>query len=226
MKTSEEFYTELTPDGLASRKKKVHTKKELSYLIKFLDKKDRILDIGCGYGRFTIPLAKKKYSIEGIDITPALIEKAKRDAKKEKVNINFKIGDMRKLPYKNDNFNKIICMWSVFIELSKKKDQLIAIREMKRILVPKGFALIEMPVPITSNLVIEDKKIGDKIILKKGQKIAVNVLGNIEAMPSYRHNKSTLINLMKECKIKKFKVFTDKFGGRERFFLQFWKDLK
>ena len=223
MKTSEEFYTELTADGLASRKKNVHTQKELSYIIKLLDKEDKILDVGCGYGRFTIPLAKKGYSIEGIDITPALIKKAKRDSNKKKVNIHFKVGDMRKIPYKDNSFNKIICMWSVFIELSKKKDQLMAIREMKRVLIPKGFALIEMPVPITKNIIINNKVSGDKIVLKKGQKIAVNVLGNIEAMPSYRHNKSTLKNLMKECKIKKFKVFTDKFGGRERFFLQFWK---
>lgn len=224
MRTPKQFYTELTAEGLASRKKKMHTQKELSYLIKFLDKKDKILDVGCGYGRFTIPLAKKGYSIEGIDITPALIDKAKRDAKKEKMNISFKIGDMRKLPYKNNSFNKIICMWSVFIELHKKKDQLKAIKEMKRVLIPKGFALIEMPVPVNKNLIIYNKKSGDNIVLKKGKKVVKNIIGNVESSPTFRHNKSTLTDLMKINKIKEFKIFIDKFGGRERFFLQFWKE--
>jgi ubiquinone/menaquinone biosynthesis C-methylase UbiE len=221
---SKQFYTKLTPDGLASRKKKVHTQKELSYLIKLLDKKDKILDLACGYGRFTIPLAKKGYNIEGIDITPSLIKKANQDAKKEKVRINFKIGDMRQLPYKKDSFDKILCMWSAFIELPKKSDQLKAIKEMKRVLISGGFALIDMPVPVTKDMIIDYKEGGDKIIIKKDQKLITNaIIGNISANPSYRHNKSTLTNLMKECKIKKFKIFTDKYGGRERFFLQFWK---
>jgi ubiquinone/menaquinone biosynthesis C-methylase UbiE len=209
---------------LAVRKKKIHTKKELSYLIKFLNKNDKILDVGCGYGRFTIPLAKLGYNIQGIDITPTLIKKAKQDAKKEKVNINFKVGDMKKLPYKENSFNKIICMWSVFIELSKKKDQLMAIREMKRVLVTKGFALIEMPVPVTKRIIIEDRKMGDKIVLNKGQTVVSNIIGNVKANPTFRHNKSTLMGLMKNCKIKRFKIFTEKFGGRDRFFLQFWKN--
>jgi hypothetical protein len=29
---------------------------------------------------------------------------------------------------------------------------------------------------------------------------------------------------MRTSKIEKFKIFKDKFGGRERFFLKFWKE--
>lgn len=35
----------------------------------------RILEVGCGMGRFTIPLAKKNIQIEGLDISPVLLEK-------------------------------------------------------------------------------------------------------------------------------------------------------
>lgn len=223
MKTAKQFYTELTPEKLALRKKKIHTKIELAYLLKVLNKKDKILDLACGYGRFTIPLTKKGYDVEGIDITPVLIEKAKKDAKKDGLSINFRLGDMRKLPYKNNSFNKIICMWSAFLELSNNKDQLMAIKEMKRILIKGGFAFIEMPVPLTKTRIVEDKKMGDRFILKKGQRVVKNIIGNTESNPSFRHNKTTLTSLMRRSKIKKFKIFTDNFGGRERFFLKFWK---
>jgi ubiquinone/menaquinone biosynthesis C-methylase UbiE len=218
MTTSKQFYTKLTPEGLAERKKAIYTKKELKYIKKLLNKKQKILDIGCGYGRFTIPLAKQRYNIQGIDITPSLIKKAKKLANKEKVNIIFKIGDMRKLPYKDNNFDAIICMWSVFIELTNKSDQLKAIKEMKRVLFDNGFALIEMPLPYNPSI-----KTKDDLRLKKGNIITGKISG-IEAMPTYFHNKETLVNLMKESKTKKYKIFIDKFGGRNRLFLQFWKN--
>lgn len=225
MKTAKQFYTELTPEKLALRKKKTYTQKELAYLVKLLNKKDKILDLACGYGRFTIPLAKKGYNIEGIDITPVLIEKAKKDAKKQKVSINFRVGDMRRLPYKDNSFNKIICMWSAFLELPNKKNQLKAIKEMNRVLIFGGFVFIDMPVPVNKDKVVEYKNEGDKFVLKKGQRLYTkNLIANIVTNPSYRHNKSSLINLMRESKIKKFKIFKDKFGGRERFFLKFWKE--
>lgn len=222
MKAPQQFYTELIPKRLALRKKKTHTQKELIYLIKLLDKKDKILDLACGYGRFTIPLAKRGYAIEGIDITPVLIKKAKKDAKKEKLQIRFILGDMRKLPYRENSFNKIICMWSAFTKLSHKKDQIRAIKEMKRVLIPKGFVIIDMLLLKITNLIYKNKKDGDEFF-RKG-KVTLGKIGNIEKMPQYIHDKKTLRNLMKECKIKKFRIFTNKFGGRKRFFLQFWKE--
>lgn len=221
MKTSRQFYTELTPEKLSLRKKKTHTKKELSYLKKLLNKQDRILDLACGYGRFTIPLVKLGYNVEGIDITPLLIKKAKQTAKKEKLNIKFILGDMRKLPYKKDTFDKIICIWSAFIELSNKKDQIKATKEMIRVLKEDGFVLLDIPLPKKSTQIYKNKKDGDEFWIKGN--VTLGKIGNIEKMPQYIHDKKTLSNLMKECKIKRFKIFKDKFGGRERLFLQFWK---
>jgi ubiquinone/menaquinone biosynthesis C-methylase UbiE len=226
MKTSRQFYTELTVEKLAERKKPELTKREIKYLKKILTKKQRILDLGCGYGRFTIPLAKQGYKIQGIDITPTLINKAIETAKKEKLKINFKIGDMRNLPYKNGRFDVIICMWSVLNEIIKKSDQLKTIKEMLRVLSTNGFALIEMPLPLKikkQRKIIEYKEAGDKLIFEKNSLIVKGKIGGIKARLSYTHNKKTLTELMKKTKIKKFRIFIDKFGGRHRFFLKFYK---
>jgi len=205
MKSSRQFYTELTPEGLEKRKEKEHTNKEIRYLKRILNKKQRILDLACGYGRFSIRLAKQGYKIEGIDITPSLISKAKKLAKKEKVDINFRVGDMRKLPYKDESFDAVICMWSAFNELHKEKDQEAAVREMLRTLSFNGFAFIEMP-------------------HHKSKGVTTFEIDGVKSMPSYNHNKTTIANLMKRSKIKKFRVYLDDFGGRRRLLLQFWKN--
>jgi len=144
IKSSPEFYKKLGVNWLVARKEPIHTKKELSYLKKFLRTNQKILDLACGYGRLTIPLTKQGYKIEGLDISKNLLEEAEKRAKKEKLNINFRLGDMRKLPYNTNTFDAIICMWSAFIELPNKKDQIKALKEILRVLNKDGFALLEM----------------------------------------------------------------------------------
>lgn len=225
MKTSKEFYTKLGIERLSKRKKKIHTKKELAYLKRIIKKNQKILDLACGYGRFTIPLAKTGYKIEGIDITPSFIKRAKQVAKKNRINVKFKVGDMRKLPYKNDEFDVIICMWSAFIELRSKKEQIKSIREMLRVLIKGGFALIELPVPFKIKKpvqFIKYEKEGDEFVLKKNSHIVIGKLAGIKCI-TYRYDKKTLIELMKKLKIKRYKIFIDKFGGRNRLFVRFWK---
>ena len=226
MKTPKQFYTELTAKGLAKRKEKSMHKAEFSDLKRFLNKKQRILDLGCGYGRFTIPLRRDEYDVKGIDITPALIKEAILKSEKAKMKIDFRIGDMLELPYKKESFDAIICMWSVFMELTKELDQLKAIKEMLRVLSKNGFALIEMPVPYQNKKevdIIKYEKDNDEIIFKKDSRIVTGKFSGIEIMPSYKHDKKTLSRLMKESKIKKFKIFITKFEGRKRLFLQFWR---
>lgn len=206
VKTSEQFYKELGAKGLATRKEKTHTKKELAYLKKLLSKNKKILDLACGFGRFTVPLAKQGYNIEGIDISPNLLKEAKKRAKEENLEIKFKLGDMRRLPYKDKSFDTIICMWSAFIELHKNQDQIKAVKEMLRILKKEGFALLEMPKPKRTK-----------------KKVIVFEIGGVTATPMFVQNKTTLKDLMKNVYVKKYKIFIDDFGGRERLFLQFWK---
>ncbi len=39
-----------------------------------LSPQDRILDVGCGIGRYTLPLADRNYNIEGLDIAGGLLQ--------------------------------------------------------------------------------------------------------------------------------------------------------
>ncbi len=60
-----------------------------------------IIDIGCGTGRHAIELAKRGYSVTGIDLSQSLLQKAREKAKQNGVNVDFQYHDARNLPFEN-----------------------------------------------------------------------------------------------------------------------------
>jgi len=64
--------------------------REISY-----NKKGRILDIGCGTGRHSLELARRGYSVTGIDLSSDMIGKAKALAQKENLTIDLQVRDAR-----------------------------------------------------------------------------------------------------------------------------------
>ncbi|MBI5804092.1 class I SAM-dependent methyltransferase [Candidatus Pacearchaeota archaeon] len=86
-------------EGLPSR--------EIVELEKYLKKKDKILDLGCGSGRNSIYLARKGYEVWGVDISEIAIEKAKH-AEKIK-NLNFSVGNSECLEFNESFFDAVYC---------------------------------------------------------------------------------------------------------------------
>jgi|WetSurMetagenome_2_1015567.scaffolds.fasta_scaffold22248_5 ubiquinone/menaquinone biosynthesis C-methylase UbiE len=68
----------------------------------------RILDLGCGTGRYSIPLARNNY-VTGVDFNRKMLDIARKKAKKEKARINFIQKDVTKFKTK-DKFDVIISM--------------------------------------------------------------------------------------------------------------------
>lgn len=74
------------------------------------DKNCRILDIGCGTGRHTIELAKRGYSVTGIDLSESLLAKASETAKELGLEVNFIRKDARDFNFKESfNLTIMIC---------------------------------------------------------------------------------------------------------------------
>lgn len=70
---------------------------EIEKLITLLDltPSARILDLCCGPGRHSLELARRGFSVTGVDRTPLYLEIAKKKAKSEGLNIDFLQEDMR-----------------------------------------------------------------------------------------------------------------------------------
>ena len=61
------------------------------------NKEARILELCCGTGRLTLPIAKEGYNISGVDYTSSMLEQAKVKATEAGLNIEFIEADIRGL---------------------------------------------------------------------------------------------------------------------------------
>jgi 2-polyprenyl-3-methyl-5-hydroxy-6-metoxy-1,4-benzoquinol methylase len=67
---------------------------EISY-----NKELNILDVGCGTGRHAIELAKRGYRVTGLDLSGAMLLKARKTALQSGLNIDFICKDARDFVY-------------------------------------------------------------------------------------------------------------------------------
>ncbi len=110
----------------------------LREMMPFLKDDSRILDIGCGTGKFAFRLShlNKFLKVHGLDISKDMIKKARAKLKDEP--IEFKIGDVEELPYEQHSFDIITCSNSFHHYPDQKK----AVREMHRVLRDDGKLMI------------------------------------------------------------------------------------
>ena len=67
-----------------------------------------ILDVGTGTGFFAILLAEKGHRVEGIDLTPAMLEEARTLARQRNLDITFREMDAQNLAYPDGTFDVVI----------------------------------------------------------------------------------------------------------------------
>ncbi len=66
-----------------------------------------ILDAGCGTGRYAIELARRGYRVEGIDLSPDLIDIARAATDAQHGSVSFAVGDIAFLPA--GRFDGVLC---------------------------------------------------------------------------------------------------------------------
>jgi len=122
------------------------TRKEADLVVSILglDPEDTVLDLCCGQGRHVLELARRGFSnIEGYDRSQYLIRKARTRAQKENLQVRFREGDARKLPYPSDTFSVVTILGNSFGYFDSTLQDRKVLEEVFRVLKPGGRVFID-----------------------------------------------------------------------------------
>ncbi|MGW6280529.1 class I SAM-dependent methyltransferase [Kribbella sp. NPDC055071] len=96
----------------------------------------RVLDVGCGPGRTTGMLAERGLRVTGIDLSPGMIEVARRD----RPELDFRVGSMTALDLADGSASGVVSWWSIIHLPRDVVPQAFA--EFYRVLAPGGVLLM------------------------------------------------------------------------------------
>jgi SAM-dependent methyltransferase len=102
-----------------------------------------VLDLCCGPGRCSIVLAKKGFSVTGVDLSPFLLDKAKEKSKSQNLNIEWVLEDMRRF-VRPLSYDLVLNMFTSFGYFDDKSDDLVVLENVFTSLKPGGAFLIDV----------------------------------------------------------------------------------
>lgn len=195
-------------------------KKPWPIVIDFIKKQSPdllLVDIACGNGRHLIPAAKHYKKVIGIDISKNLLKIVEEKLNCEKIkNTELFHSDASNLPLKDDTMD-IALFIAALHNIKDRRNRINTLNELKRILKPKGLALIsvwsreqERFKDHFSEIKIDNKiEHGDITLYWKQDKLNV---------PRFYHlyNKNEFISEIKEASLKINNISEDKIVTKEK----------
>ena len=95
---------------------------------------ERWLDVGCGTGELALLAAATGADVTGADLSPELVETAKRQADERGVDVTFEVGDAESLPFPDQSFDIVTSsVGAIFAP-----DHVAVATELGRICAPGG----------------------------------------------------------------------------------------
>jgi ubiquinone/menaquinone biosynthesis C-methylase UbiE len=145
------------------------------------NKNARILELCCGTGRLTLPIAKDGYDITGVDFTSSMLEQAKTKASEEGLDITFIEADIRTLDL-SEKFDLIFIPFNSSHHLYKNDDVFKAFNAVKNHLKEGGLFLFDCFNP-NIQFIADSKKEQKKIAeytTKDGRKVLIKEIMQYE----------------------------------------------
>jgi ubiquinone/menaquinone biosynthesis C-methylase UbiE len=105
-----------------------------------------VLELGCGTGRITTPLARDGASIVGVDRSAAMLARAARRAaavggggpKRRRHRPRLVRADIRALPFRSGAFQMVLAPYGILQSLTRERDLRSTLASVARVLAPGG----------------------------------------------------------------------------------------
>ncbi len=112
---------------------------EKALIQKYFTQEDRILDLGCGTGRTTIPLYQNGYThVIGLDISDTMIQRAEELSRSVDADIEYVVGNACALPFPDESFDSALFSYNGMMQIPGKNNRKLALSEIQRVLKPGG----------------------------------------------------------------------------------------
>lgn len=111
----------------------------------------RVLELGCGSGRFTVPLAASGADVTAIDISPTLLDRARQALADKGLNASLAQLDMRDFDF-DQKFDAILIAANSLLHLHSHDDFSRAFTAIHRHLGPSGVFAFDIFVPSAAML--------------------------------------------------------------------------
>jgi len=112
----------------------------------------RVLELGCGTGRISLPLGRAGVRLVGIDRSEPMLTRARARTKRARLSRNIGLirGDIRFIPFPGPSFSMVMAPYGILQSLLRERDLKATLSEVHRVLEPGGTFGIELVADLPS----------------------------------------------------------------------------
>ncbi|MGD9906183.1 MAG: class I SAM-dependent methyltransferase [Vicinamibacterales bacterium] len=105
-----------------------------------------VLELGCGTGRVTMPLAHEGVRVVGVDRSAPMLARALRRVRRQRRGVAPRLvrADIRRLPFPAAAFPMAIAPYGILQSLLSERDLKAALADVARVVAPDGFLGLEL----------------------------------------------------------------------------------
>ena len=105
----------------------------------------RVLELGCGTGRLTVPVARTGAHIVGIDRSPAMLARARQRLRRARLRAPLIRGDIRQLPFRRRiRFDLVMAPYGMLQSLTSDRDLRQTLDAVAAVLTRGGLFAIDL----------------------------------------------------------------------------------
>ena len=105
-----------------------------------------VLELGCGTGRVTVPLARAGIPLVGIDLSDPMLHRARTRLRRARLTARARLvrGDIRRLPFEGETFALVAAPYGILQSLIRERDLAATLSAIAAALQPGGRLVMEL----------------------------------------------------------------------------------